>query len=99
MSIHDALQDIMSTWTTARQEAFANHPTAAALRGAAAREVELSIHARRGLSIKGSAGAGQWAGVPWIAIFDDVVTDSATRGYYLVYLFSVDGSAVHLSLN
>jgi hypothetical protein len=25
--------------------------------------------------------------VPWVAVFDPLVTDSATRGYYPVYLF------------
>ena len=31
--------------------------------------------------------------------FDDIVTDSATHGYYVVYLFHATGSVVHLSLN
>src|SRR5262249_40422384 len=37
--------------------------------------------------------------VPWVSVFDEVVTESATHGYYVVYLFHVDGTAVHLSLN
>ena len=49
--------------------------------------VELALASRRGLSVKGSPGAGQWAAVPWISVFDDIVTDSATHGYYVVYLF------------
>jgi len=34
-----------------------------------------------------------------LAAFDPVVTDSDTRGYYVVYLFHVSESIVHLSLN
>jgi hypothetical protein len=40
-----------------------------------------------------------WAEVPWLAAFDPIVTDGATRGYYVVYLFHVSESIVHLSLN
>ena len=47
----------------------------------------------------GSAGEENWAEVPWLAAFDPVVTDSATRGYYVVYRFHVSESIVHLSLN
>jgi 5-methylcytosine-specific restriction enzyme A len=52
-----------------------------------------------GFRIKGSAGAGQWAAVPWIAVFDPIVTDSATRGYYVVYLVHATEPVIHLSLN
>jgi 5-methylcytosine-specific restriction protein A len=49
-------------------------------------------------SVKGSTGIGTDADVPWIGIFSgDSV--SAQEGYYLVYLFAADGSAVYLSLN
>jgi len=48
---------------------------------------------------KGSAGSGNWAETPWAAVFDRSVTESATRGHYLVYLFRRDGERVYLSLN
>lgn len=49
--------------------------------------------------VKGSPGRGsKWAAVPWLAVFDPAITTSATRGYYLVYLFPTDREAVHLSL-
>lgn len=49
--------------------------------------------------LKGSVGQGQWADVPWIAVFDKSITQSATEGYYIVYLFRADMSGVYLSLN
>jgi 5-methylcytosine-specific restriction protein A len=52
-----------------------------------------------GLLVEGSAGAGNWAAVPWISVFDPAITTSATRGYYVVYLFHVNEPVVHLSLN
>ena len=49
--------------------------------------------------VEGSAGAGNWAAVPWISVFDPAITTSATHGYYVVYLFHVSKPVVHLSLN
>ena len=37
--------------------------------------------------------------MPWVSIFDPAVTDTATRGYYVVYLFHSSEPLVHLSLN
>jgi 5-methylcytosine-specific restriction enzyme A len=62
-------------------------------------EVALCVGDEASYKIKGSAGGGNWASTPWVAVFDLSVTDTATRGHYLVYLFRADGTAVHLSLN
>ncbi len=53
----------------------------------------------RGFLVKGSPGRGpHWAAVPWLAVFDPAVTTSATRGYYLVYLFPAHRPDVHFCL-
>jgi 5-methylcytosine-specific restriction protein A len=52
-----------------------------------------------GLLVEGSAGAGNWAVVPWISVFDPAITTTATEGYYVVYLFHGREPVVHLSLN
>lgn len=52
-----------------------------------------------GFHVGGSAGQGGWAWVPWIAVFNPAITKTATRGYYVVYLFSADMSRLYLSLN
>jgi len=49
--------------------------------------------------VKASVGQGQWADVLWIAVFDKSINQSATEGYYIVYLFRADMSGVYLSLN
>ena len=99
MSLNAALERVLTDWQTARSQNYAQHPLAAFIRNEAAQEVERALGDHRGLTVEGSAGRGRWAGVPWVAVFDDVVTDSATRGYYVVYLFHSDGKVVHLSLN
>ncbi|MFY9946204.1 MAG: DUF3578 domain-containing protein, partial [Exiguobacterium chiriqhucha] len=50
-------------------------------------------------AITGSVGKGNWATIPWIGFFDRSITSSATKGYYLVYLFKSDMSGFYLSLN
>ncbi len=99
MNLRDALTRVMAEWRAVRGEPFGQHPLAVFIRRDAADEVEKSLIDKKGLTVKGSAGAGQWAAVPWVSIFDDVVTDSATHGYYVVYLFHVEGGEVHLSVN
>ena len=49
--------------------------------------------------VKGSNGAGRWTTVPWIAIFDIRITESAQRGVYLVYLLNKDKKELYLTLN
>ena len=49
--------------------------------------------------VEGSIGKGNWAKVPWLGIFNRFITESATEGFYIVYLFKSDMSGVFLSLN
>ncbi|MHC5215987.1 MrcB family domain-containing protein [Enterococcus sp. LJL128] len=49
--------------------------------------------------VKGSAGQGNWATIPWIGIFDKKVSTTASAGFDIVYLFTSDGKGVYLSLN
>lgn len=49
--------------------------------------------------VKGSAGNGQPAEVPWVSIFARDITTSATKGLYLVFLVKADFSGMYLSLN
>lgn len=50
-------------------------------------------------AIEGRTGMGSPADVPWVGIFPSQQRASAREGFYLVYLFAADGSAVYLSLN
>ncbi len=51
------------------------------------------------LHIYGSGAAGLNAKVPWVLVSDNRFTTSAQDGWYLVLLFSEDGSGLDLSLN
>ena len=60
---------------------------------------ELQGAAPQGWSVKGRTGVGTSADVPWIGLFSPEAESTAKEGFYLVYLFAKDGSAVYLSLN
>lgn len=51
--------------------------------------------------VKGSAGEPNrsFAKVPWVAVFKNSISRSATQGYYIVFLFAEDMSSVTMSLN
>ena len=48
---------------------------------------------------QGSVSTGNMAKIPWVCIFDTDITDSATQGYYIVFLFKEDMTGGYLSLN
>jgi 5-methylcytosine-specific restriction protein A len=76
------------------------HPLAEFIRKDAAKAAREALgNLADGLLVKGSPGQGNFAEVPWVAVFNPTVTRTATAGYYVVYLFSANGARVALSLN
>lgn len=63
------------------------------------RELLSQVKNSKKLRVNGSGGIGGNAVVPWIRISDPAKSDSAQRGWYLVFLFAADGSSVALTLN
>lgn len=66
--------------------------------------IPILLHSKAGIPevsylIEGSIGQGNPAEIPWICVFDRDITESAQKGFYLVYLFTSDLSGVYLSLN
>jgi 5-methylcytosine-specific restriction protein A len=100
MALRETLQRMLTEYAKAKVEPLENHPLAQFIRHDAAQAVEAGLgELGAGLVVEGSPGQGNWASVPWISIFDPAITTSATRGYYVVYLFHASVPVVHLSLN
>ncbi|MCA0987262.1 DUF3578 domain-containing protein [Guptibacillus algicola] len=59
---------------------------------------KLSLH-KRNYKVQSSVGQGNWTETPWIGIFDRSITSTATKGFYIVYLFRKDMKGFYLSLN
>ena len=51
------------------------------------------------LSVDHGGRQSNYSPVPWIRIFDPKHSPKATSGFYIVFLFAADGTAVYLSLN
>lgn len=98
--MRDQILRFMREYPEARERAFANNPYGAFVRT----EIPEALYAtglvdREKYLITASVGAGNWAMIPWICIFDRSITTSATKGVYIVYLLSKDSKRLYLTFN
>lgn len=89
----------LEEYAYAKESAFAGNAVADFIRRDVPAAIEQAMGPTDRYLVEGSPGQGVWAGVPWAAIFDRLVTDSAQDGYYLVYLIKEDLTGIYLSLN
>lgn len=100
MNLAENLIEFTSNWAQATKEPFTSHPTASFLRNTLKEEIATIVKAfDNTYEINASAGAGNWANIPWISILNPEVTTSTQDGIYPVFLFRADGSGFYLSLN
>jgi 5-methylcytosine-specific restriction enzyme A len=100
MALREILQRILTDYPKAKSEPLKDNPLAQFIRGDAKGAVQDALgELGTGLLVEGGPGQGNWAGVPWVAVFDPTITSSATRGFYVVYLFHAKKPIVYLSLN
>lgn len=97
MQINECLNHILSNLAEEKQKSLAKNPLAKFI-SHDFKEAINNIVSNPNLKIKGSAGSGKWADVPWLSILDDRVTKTTQDGVYPVYLFGADASVVYLSL-
>lgn len=97
--IRELFKEILDGWQQATTERFTNHPIAIKLRNELPKTFQASLGVdQTHYQIKASAGAGNWASVPWLSILDTKITSSTQEGVYPVYLLRTDGSGFYLSL-
>ncbi|MGI4759880.1 MAG: MrcB family domain-containing protein [Janthinobacterium lividum] len=97
---YPTLARILADFPTASLTAFKNNPLVSFMQKEAPSVLAAALPSNlQAFLCAGSAGKGVFATVPWLAVFDPLVTTSATRGYYVVYLFNKQENAVYLSLN
>jgi len=99
MNLKEKLKTIVDGWQEASTQEFKGHLIANLIRKELVEEVRTNIKdIYSSYLVKSSAGAGNWASVPWLAILNPTVTTSTQSGVYPVYLFCADGSGIYLSL-
>src|SRR4051812_5388770 len=99
MSLNAALTLFLEEYPSATVEPFAGNSVAEFIRRVVPEAIEAVIEDNNRYLVRGSAGQGNWARVPWAAVFDRFVTDTAQDGYYVVYLVKEDFTGIYLSLN
>ncbi|MFD6578625.1 MrcB family domain-containing protein, partial [Bacillus subtilis] len=100
LTIQEIMIKVLKEYHKAKREMFKDHPIGTLIRHkireSLFKDAELD---QKTYHIVGSVGQGRWAEIPWISVFIKKLTISATRGYYIVYLFNADGSGFYVSLN
>lgn len=90
----------MQECPAAKEQPFANNPFGIFVRTEIPEALyETGLIDRQKYLITASVGAGNWAMVPWICIFDRSITTTATKGVYIVYLLSKDSKRLYLTFN
>ena len=99
MSIRAALDRILKEYAEASTQEFAKHPLADFIRHELPESISKATNEPDRYIFRGGPGQGRWVRGPWAAIFNPIITTSAQKGYYPVYLFREDMAGVYLSLN
>jgi 5-methylcytosine-specific restriction protein A len=99
MSLNTALTLFLEEYPSAVNQQFAGNGVAEFIRREVPDVLRETIGDSERYIIQGSPGQGNWARVPWAAIYDRFVTETVQDGYYLVYLVKEDFTGVFLSLN
>jgi 5-methylcytosine-specific restriction protein A len=99
MALRESIEKILWEYPLVSNDNFQGHSFASYVRNVVPKSISASLELPEIYSVKASAGNGSWAKVPWIAIFNKLVTETVQSGFYCVYLFRADFWGVYLSLN
>jgi len=95
-----SIKYLFDNYIKAKSEIFANNPMGYYIRKIVPQNFyNTGLIDNKKYIVDGSVGQGNWAQVPWICIFNQEITKSATKGVYIVYLLSADGKSLYLTLN
>lgn len=98
--LRTALERILRDYPTTKAHGFRHNPDVALIVHEAPKAVAAALPAAFARwRCQGCGGRGNFATVPWLTVFDPLITTTATRGYYVVYLFNAATHSVYLSLN
>ncbi len=98
--LHQKLSRLAKDYVYERGKPFAGSPFGDFVRREIAVEAKKRlVFSEHNLKLKASVGAGNWAAVPWLAFFDPLITTTATKGFYVVYLINAQTEGIILSLN
>ena len=98
--LREFIERFIREYPIEKKKSLANNPFANFITNEVPENIfETDIIKREEYIVKGSVGQGEWAAVPWVAIYDKNITTSAQKGEYIVYLLSVDDKILYLTFN
>jgi len=97
--IRDYLEEILTHYEDARKQNFVNNPLVHSLKHDFPAYLKKITDNSNKYRFDGSAGQGNFAYVPWVAVYNKTVTESIQKHYHVIYLFREDMKGVYLSLN
>ena len=98
--LREFVERFINEYPNEKKKSLANNTFANFIRNEVPKNIsETDIIKKEEYIVKGSVGQGEWATVPWVAIYDKNITNSAQKGEYIVYLLSVDDKILYLTFN
>lgn len=98
--LQSLFNQVMNGYIDAKRQLFTGNPIATTIRNSFPSEIfKTGFITPSEYVVTGSPGQGNWASVPWVGVFNKSITTSATKGVYIVYLFSSDCESVYLTFN
>ena len=98
MPLRSIFTTSLAEYPKAKIEPFGGNPLANFLRHQAADEVQNALgDLGAGLTVDGSAGAGNWAVVPWISVFDPAIT--TLEDFFDCHAYQPNRSSIALQIH
>lgn len=99
--MQEAINRILDRYLIEKRKKFSKNKLAHFLRSDVSSMIQGIVDSEHPnqFKVSASAGQGKWAEIPWVGVFDKEITESPTHGYFVMYVFTSDMSAVYLSLN
>ncbi|BCU51276.1 5-methylcytosine-specific restriction enzyme MrcB-like protein/dynein-related subfamily AAA family protein [Staphylococcus auricularis] len=99
MSLSTTIKEIENTYFKEKETGlFKGTPVGELVRHKIVEELQ-SIEEIKDYKIKGSIGNISFATIPWVAIMNEEITTSTSKGIFIIFLFSSDEKRVYLTLN
>lgn len=100
-TLNSLLSEFMASYSEASKGPYKTNPSLWSIASKIRKKIEDIIQSLNGsgkLTVTWSAGAGNWARVPWFSILHADQTNTTEKGVYGVILFNEDMSGYHLGL-
>ncbi|MEG4500215.1 DUF3578 domain-containing protein [Microcoleus sp. F10-C6] len=88
MALRESLEKIIFEYPLVSSDNFKEHSFASYVRNLVPTSISASLELPEIYTVKASAGNGSWAKVPWIAIFNKLVTRVSSRGFTVFIYFA-----------